>query len=623
MAGQRIAEFDIWRAGQGGSEVEIRLAGTTQKATVYYDPGLTQVAPNPQILESYQDGAGVVYGKFSQPLYCGAAFELVINGSNIGGVQTPPLTEVEGEDASNMLAKPRASGRLRALQDIVANQIFAEDYGEIGVSPATNTTTLTTAIGQAAAVGGGDVILPAKTFAFNQITLSAGVRLVGAGKAATIMQSQVAGRSITLVGSGCGLANLTLDGINLMVSSVGVYGESLAQTRMNDVQIRRFETGIEARGGTNNFWRDLTVSNCGSGARLLGDVNAGGGSTGSEWLRNTWSGGLVELCTTVGIYLSYEDRAVVNNLLEKLRFQSNTGIGLHGNGARFTHVQDCAFTSNTNNVKIQDDNLATTIDAAKALYFRMEKCEFRSGTIAIQDTADDILFEGCNFVGATMSLTLPQNNIGFINCTTDAATTFTGDTTKINFFYEVDQGSVGGTTTDGTVTKAWSTGALDAGEIVAIDAIAIGNQRNGVNRAVYRRYAKFRRAPSTLAYQSQTGNYTVGNILTGATSGATARIVADSDSGVTGTLSLRSITGIFQNNEIITDGATGSAQVNGTLTVGTVAVMGSVEAIGTDFEDVAGWDFTLAATASEVEARVTGAVSTTINWTVHVATKYG
>lgn len=70
---------------------------------------------------------------------------------------------------------------------------------------------------------------------------------------------------------------------------------------------------------------------------------------------------------------------------------------------------------------------------------------------------------------------------------------------------------------------------------------------------------------ATLNYDAQTGNFTVGQTITGGTSGATAVIDADADAGATGVLTLSSVMGIFQNNEIITDPLGGSATVNGVL----------------------------------------------------------
>lgn len=66
-----------------------------------------------------------------------------------------------------------------------------------------------------------------------------------------------------------------------------------------------------------------------------------------------------------------------------------------------------------------------------------------------------------------------------------------------------------------------------------------------------------------LLYDAQSGNFTVNLIITGATSGATAEILADTDWGTTGVLTLGHVKGVFQDGEIITDTSTGSAAVNG------------------------------------------------------------
>lgn len=67
-----------------------------------------------------------------------------------------------------------------------------------------------------------------------------------------------------------------------------------------------------------------------------------------------------------------------------------------------------------------------------------------------------------------------------------------------------------------------------------------------------------------LNFDAQTVNFTVGQTLTGGTSGATAPIVDMVDNGATGFLILGTITGgPFQDNETITDGLGGSATADG------------------------------------------------------------
>lgn len=66
----------------------------------------------------------------------------------------------------------------------------------------------------------------------------------------------------------------------------------------------------------------------------------------------------------------------------------------------------------------------------------------------------------------------------------------------------------------------------------------------------------------TLAYDAQTVNFTVGQVVTDGTTAAFGTIVADEDAGVTGTLWLINITGTFGDNNPITDPLGGSATAN-------------------------------------------------------------
>lgn len=61
-----------------------------------------------------------------------------------------------------------------------------------------------------------------------------------------------------------------------------------------------------------------------------------------------------------------------------------------------------------------------------------------------------------------------------------------------------------------------------------------------------------------LDYDGQSSGFTEGAKLTGVTSGATGYIYKDTDAGATGTLRLLGVIGTFQNNEAITDDATGA-----------------------------------------------------------------
>lgn len=66
-----------------------------------------------------------------------------------------------------------------------------------------------------------------------------------------------------------------------------------------------------------------------------------------------------------------------------------------------------------------------------------------------------------------------------------------------------------------------------------------------------------------LYFDTETSNFTVSETLTGTTSLATGTIVGLQDDGTSGIIALSGVVTAFQNNETITDSATGSALANG------------------------------------------------------------
>lgn len=70
----------------------------------------------------------------------------------------------------------------------------------------------------------------------------------------------------------------------------------------------------------------------------------------------------------------------------------------------------------------------------------------------------------------------------------------------------------------------------------------------------------------SLEFDSQTGLFSVGSTVTGGTSGATGVIIYVSQpNDYSGKLYFSSVTGTFQDNEALSDGGTGAATANGTL----------------------------------------------------------
>lgn len=623
MSGFLISEFDLWRAGYAGATVAIYEAGTTTLADVFTDEALSVAAANPQTLLSLTSN-GVAYGKFAVPLYVGDAYELVINSADETGVMRQPLTTLTGEDASGATVQAAGGTEDIALEDIVARVIHVDDYGEFlpttdpGASASTNAATLTAAIGAAATDGGGYVVLPAGTFLITSISIPAEVVVRGQGRLATVLQSTLGDKVVTWAGNAAGLEALCLDGVSLIASSIGIYALAKKETYLRDVLVKNFATGIKCQGGRRADWSNFYIDNCTNGAQLYGDDDASGAGLGDDFLNNMWEGGLVTNCTGIGVELKYVDRPCWHNSLSDVGFEDNTGTALKIFGARWTVLEDsCWFAGNTTDLDMRDGTDPALAYENTVVGFTMKGGSI-AGDMSFTGICQDVIFDKVEFASGTYTLTNVTNAIvardGVEGATVELAGT---DSTKwLRCRTSIaDFPNSSGLTTTAASTEAWSYD-LAPGERVIVHANVVANSRNTDEYAVYSILQGAHRPASTLAYDGQTVNFTLGTIVTGGTSGATARIVADSDGGATGTLSLRDIDGEFIDDEIITDESGGTALANGVLAHQNAALLGSLTSLMTAVEIDATWACIFGVTAGKVRVMVAGAAAKNVEWTV-------
>jgi len=625
MAAIRLADFDTWRPGYGGAVVTIFVAGTTTLASVFTDEALTTPASNPITLANREDD-GISYGKWplNGSLYVGQAVEMRIASNDQTGIVRPPIGDLTGEDASNMVVTATGGSEAVSLDDVVARTIHVEDYGALvegGGSGAANNASISSALGVAAANGGGEVIMPPGIYTFTSFTIAAGVILRGAGRGVTILQSQTADKCITLGGDRAGLRAITIDGVNNTVGGVGCFAKKKNELVFDDVDVKRFATGIHFKGGRRLNARNLYLTNNTDGAKFHGDNDAGNGADGDDFMFNEWSGGRVQQHSGIGVDFSFEDKKCWHNCIRDVGFEDNTGTALRVNGARYLRLENCWWDGNTTTLAVLDDTDATpayrllnTILGLQVLGGAMD-----NGAVTLRDTLLDVEFCRVDFTDVDFTLTSPGNAVILKDCGEDSACTVSGTATYLSRWYTTDHGATSGVTTDNVATKAWAM-TLEPGQTAILRGHVLGTARNATTRRADMIRAFAFRPGSTLAYDGQTVNFTVGQVLTGSVSGATARIIADSDSGATGTLTLKDITGVFVDNETITDGAGGTALANGALTHQNCSLDGNASATvmagSTNMNNFTQAAFV--ANGPEIELRVTGASSTTVDWVVDV-----
>ena len=602
----RIAEFDVWRPGAGGDIVRVKDAGTDLDADIWYDQAATLAAPNPITLIA--DAAG--NGKFPQPVYVFVPYYLVVGNVNETGIQQLPLTTLAGEDASAATVKVGAENPAIALKDIVDRVVYASDYGLLGNDAAINTATIAAAIGEAASRGGGEIVLPAGTVKINTFSIPASVILKGQGEGVTMLQSQVGDRIVTITGNKAGLRDISLDGVSVIPDSTGIYAKALDDMVLHNVTIKRFETPLHLQGGTRPNFKNVSVDGCAKPVKLHGDTDQPGDGNGSALRYLVWDGGKVQFST----------EAVVEHCRVKgVSFIDNSADALVIKGARSLQFDNCVWTGTiSKNIDIKDDDdTAKTDNRVRTIRFR--DCMVSEGKIAFDGECRDIAFDRTDFRGVTFDMSLPQRVITLRDCIEDADVEIIGDSVKIARVKSIEGGSAG-VTTDAVATEAWAM-PLDPGQVAYVQAIVVAKQQNGANVASYHVSASFLRSASELNFDAQTADFTLGEIITGETSGATGRLVAQTDNGGSGVLKMIDIRGEFVNNETLSDPQGGAALANGTLIAKDVVAKGSQSSIHADVEDVSGWAVALGANGGEVQLKVTGAADQTIEWTCHMDVK--
>lgn len=358
--GLLVEEFDLWQPTYAGAVVNVYQTGTTTPATLFFDEDMTDPAPNPQTLISFTDESGIEYGRFFRSVYSQQAYYLDIGTLQQTGNHRLPLADLVGVDASQAVATATGATQSRTLAAHFADVINVQDFGawkpttDGTASPATNNATLTAAIGAAAAQGGGFVVLPAGSYEITGVNVPGNVMICGRGKGVSTLVCKTGAACFTVTGDKAGFRDVTLDGVDLVASSIGLTGNNRTGILLERCEVKRFETGILFRGGSRHLYKELFVGNCTYNVRLLGDsASSGGAIFGFDW-----HGGQSITATNTAIELHQVDQTVQHIRLRGVSISSNTpsNAALYIEGCQFIDLENCIWESNTgHNVWLRDD----------------------------------------------------------------------------------------------------------------------------------------------------------------------------------------------------------------------------------------------------------------------------
>ncbi len=609
----RIQEFDTWRPGYAGASVRVYQAGTTTNASLFYNPDLTGAAPNPITLET-KTVDGVEFGRFAQPLYVGVPYQVLVDGVELTGIQRLPVYDLAGADVSESVATSARGTVSRTIEEWLDDVVHVAAFGALGVNATTNTTILTTAIGVAAAQGGGEVLVPAGTYPFNTLSIPQGVILRGQGARTTILQSTQGQEVITLAGNYSGLHSIQIDGQVQTAGSVGVYAVGRTGLVLRDTIIDGFVKGVEYRGAQAPIFENVDVVNCDQGADIRGDTDAGDSGDGGTVQGLRWIGGRIADNTTFGLRLLHQDAAIERVDLRNLIFDTNVGAALKIEGAQMVQVAQSRWLSNTACLSIED---GADDDKTEASLITFDQALFQTGTITFAETCEKIMFRACDFDDVDINFAVPANNILFLDCIERVTTTATGNTDRLTRTSNFRVQETFGVTTDATPTNAWKIN-LASGQHVRARARVIGRARTGPNTASYEFNGGAVRESSRMNFVSPSGSLVAGLIITGNTSGATARAVVIEQATPPFYIDIRDVVGTFINGETVTFSDAKTCVLSSAEVLGNIVLTGTVTQVAPTFESNSAWNATFVTDGDYFYVQVTGEASLTVEWFVQV-----
>lgn len=618
--GLLVHQFDGFVEGYAGAVVSIYRAGTTTLMPVFHDVHLTQRAANPQTLLQRTDQDGRTYGKFIRPVYVPYPYELQVNSDEQSGITFMPIINLGGQDASHARVSLLGSTISRTLQERFGEEVSVLDFGNITDSPVANNEIINAALSAVAVKGGGVLVLPAQPIEAISIVLPTNVAIKGRGQFVTTLISQSARNVIEPSGDNVGIFDLTLDGVQLVNRSVGVYSKNVEGLCLQNVTVKRFATNMLHLGGRNHRYSNLTIEGGVKGSRLLGDSNFNGGNDGGEFTGLVWEGGKVILNNDVGLELSMRDLPVRHNQIQNVQIEDNGGNdgGLYLYGARFTSFEHVSFDGNVNNMTIRD-NPDTMLEDRKMIGVTFYGGQIQGGINKFDGACQEVIFDHMELNSTTFQGNVPENQILIRNCV-ENDTLFTGDSTKFSRWKTSNKGSIKGVTTDATAIVAYKRKLKQNEVVLAEIGVTAERQNAAAGKGVWKLLRGATCAPLQVPYKEKTVNFTLGSLVQGETSKASGLIVADGSS----ILSLASVSGDFVDNELLkeTDG-NGSARVNGNVTYGTTSLLGAstttVMSAGDNSNSVpGGWGAGFQVSGQELQVTVQGASSADVAWNIDI-----
>jgi hypothetical protein len=415
-----------------------------------------------------------------------------------------------------------------------------------------------------------------------------------------------------MAGANAGLEDLTLSGVNAVPNSIGVRAINKANLAFRNFAVSSFATGLHISGGDGVAFEEVHVSACLRGAYMTGELLAGQGGAALRSLE--WRGGSVASCINAGVVMEAIDAEAQNLVFEQVYFDSNAADAIVSTGGRSLMLIGCFWRNNLGNLKIEDGanpihRAVNTSRSVRVLGGRMD-----GGELRFNGECRAVVLDNTELLGVSLIASVPAEPIILRDCIENAAVQQTGAVERIARLKTNRRGRFRATTNNNTATPVWQI-EVPPGDVVRIRADVVARRMNGTDNASGAVEGVVTRPGAALDFNSASTTLTAGSTVTGATSGATARVIAVSQTGGAGTITVRDVVGTFQTGETLAFSGGPTATAASAIVTSNAALAISAAGVAASLGSYA-----LAVDASGALARVmiTGAASHTVEWEIMV-----
>jgi len=284
----KLQFFDANGNPLAGGKLYSYAAGTTTPLATYTDYGGSTANPNPVILDSRGE-ANVWFGTGQYKLKLTNAEDVeVYTVDNLNGPDAATLAVLAASSGSSLIGyiNSGSGAAARTVQARLRDMLSVKDFGALGDGTTNDVTAIQNAINAAAAlpasgsisglggISGATVYFPPGVYRINSgITIPDGVKLVGNGERATVINYYGSGSAVSNPTPGSRIGKIGIMEMTIADKGTGTIGldlNSVSYSEFTSLWIDGFDTAVKMSSPTNgwsvyNRFNNVTANLCTTG----------------------------------------------------------------------------------------------------------------------------------------------------------------------------------------------------------------------------------------------------------------------------------------------------------------------------------------------------------------------